>query len=244
MIRHGTLSLLAAVGGLLGILVSVPAHPARSKAPAVDAIWANRALRARAIRDGEAPYRKYCADCHGADLKGAPGRHAPDLTDAHWLFGGEDIDTFIIRASDVERTILHGIRTDDPATRDWPEMPARGIGHSLEPDEVEAVTEYALKLGGLPHDEAKIAFGRETYEGEGGCVDCHTAQGWGDTAIGAADLTHPETFLYGHDRASIAASIREGRRGVSPAFVGKISPAETRALSVYVLSHAATLKYE
>jgi len=226
--------------GLAAMLVLTSAASASRAAPDADGIWANPALREQAIRAGEPVFARACAGCHGADGRGTPGGHAPDLTDDRWLYGGEDIDTFMMRASDIERTVLHGIRADDSKGRNWPEMPARGVGHSLEPDEISAVTEYVLKLAGKPHDPAQIAAGQEVFEGEGGCYDCHTLQGWGDTATGAADLTRSKTWLYGTDRAAIAQSITEGRKGVSPAFAGKLTPAEVRAVSVYVLSLART----
>jgi cytochrome c oxidase cbb3-type subunit 3 len=219
------------------------ARLARLDQPSANAIWADPALKADALALAPPLFSKHCASCHGADLKGAPGAHAPDLTDAHWLFGGEDIDTFTMKASDIEATILHGIRTADPKTRQWPTMPARGTGHSLDPDEIAAVTEYVLKLSGQPHDARQLALGKETFEGEGGCYDCHTVQGWGDTATGAADLTHPKTWLYDSDRAAITASVTQGRANGSPAFTGKLSPVEAKVLAVYVLSKAASLHY-
>lgn len=231
---------LAAVCALSG---AADAARQQRQQPSVNRIWADPAARARAIRAGAPVFARACASCHGADGKGAPGAFAPDLTDDRWLYGGEDIDTFIMRASDVASTILHGIRAGDKQGRNWPEMPARGVGHSLDPDEIAAVTEYVLKLSGQPYDAAQIPAGKEAFEGEGGCYDCHTMQGWGDTATGAADLTRPKTWLYGTSRAAVAASVTEGRAGVSPAFAGKLTPAEVRALSVYVLSLAKTRKY-
>lgn len=216
---------------------------ARLKGRSADAIWADPVLRADAAALAPPLYVRHCATCHGADLKGLSKAHTPDLTDDRWLFGGEDIDTFIMHAGDVEQTILHGIRAPDPRTRNWPTMPARGVGHSLEPDEIAAVTEYVLKLSGQPHDTRQLALGQETFEGEGGCYDCHTMQGWGDTATGAADLTRPRTWLYGADRAAIAATVREGRVNVSPAFAGKLSGEEAKVLAVYVLSKAASLHF-
>ncbi len=232
--------------GLLALaaLLAVSSAASAARAPlTANAIWANPAARAAATRKGAPIFARTCASCHGADGKGAPGAFVPDLTDDRWLYGGDDIDTFIMRASDIEQTIFHGIRAGDKKGRNWPEMPARGVGHSLEPDEISAATEYVLKLSGQPYDAAQIPAGKEAFEGEGGCYDCHTVQGWGDTAIGSADLTRPKTWLYGSDRAAIAASVNQGRGGVSPAFADKLTPAEVRALSVYVLSLAKTRTY-
>ena len=224
------------------------ARLARLEQPSANAIWDDPKLKADALALAPPLFAQHCASCHGADLKGASDashhyKLAPDLTDDRWLFGGEDIDTFIIKASDVEATILHGIRAEDPKTRNWPIMPARGTGHSLEPDEIAAVTEYVLKLSGQPHDAKQLALGKETFEGEGGCYDCHTVQGWGDTAIGSADLTRPKTWLFGSDRVAIAATVAQGRATSSPAFAGKITPTEAKVLAVYVLSKAGSLHY-
>lgn len=211
--------------------------------PTANAIWRDPVARANAIRAGAPLFARHCAACHGADLKGRPDAHTPDLTDDRWLYGGQDIDTFVMQASDIERTILHGIRSGDPAGRNWPAMPARGAGHSLEADEIAAVTEYVLKLSGQPHDAAQAEAGREVYEGEGDCVDCHTLQGWGDPATGAADLTRPRTWLYGTTRTAIAQSVTEGRRGVCGADRYYLYPYQARELAVYVLSKAKTRKY-
>lgn len=215
----------------------------RLEQASANAIWDQPDLRAQALALAPSLFARHCASCHGEDLKGAPGAHAPDLTDDRWLFGGEDIDTFNMKASDVEQTILHGIRAQDPKTRNWPTMPARGVGQSLEPDEIAAVTEYVLKLSGQPYDAKQIALGKETFEVEGGCYDCHTVQGWGDTATGAADLTRPKTWLFGHTREDVAQTVREGRVNRSPAFAGKISTLDAKILSVYVLSKAQMLHY-
>ncbi|BEU99917.1 c-type cytochrome [Novosphingobium olei] len=228
MTKRRHIALAAAIASLGAAALAAPAVPHAD---------------ARAIKAGRALFAANCASCHGIDGKGAAGHHVPDLTDDRWLFGGEDVDTFLIRPSDIATTIRHGIRADDPQTRNLAAMPALGVGHSLEPDEVAAVTEYVLKLGGQPHDEGQIALGKETFEDEGGCYDCHTVQGWGDPATGSADLTRPRTYLYGSDRAAIAATVREGRAGVSPTFGRKLSPQQIHDISVYVLNLSKSHKY-
>lgn len=223
------------------VLIAAGSAPVTDRS--IDAAWDRPAARAAAITRGAPLYARHCAQCHGADGRGIASAHVPDLTDDRWLYGGEDIDTFLIRASDIAFTIRHGIRAHDPKTRNLASMPALGVGHSLDSDEVAAVTEYVLKLSGQAYDATKIAAGKETFEGEGGCYDCHTVQGWGDPATGSADLTRPGTWLYGSDRAAITASVVQGRAGVSPAFARKLSPAQIRDLSIYVLSKAKSRKY-
>src|SRR6185312_798085 len=48
-------------------------------------------LNATATAVGRVVYAKNCAACHGADLKGKPEAHAPDLTDDDWRFSGDDL---------------------------------------------------------------------------------------------------------------------------------------------------------
>lgn len=235
----GTIFLVGAVAGCS----SDASRIARLGAAPANAIWSDPRLKEEAIALAPPLYARHCAGCHGADLKGRAGAHVPDLTDDRWLLGGEDIDTFIMKASDVEYTILHGIRADDPKTRNWPTMPARGVGNSLDAEEILAVTNYVLKLSGQTYDPSQIRAGKETYEVEGGCYDCHTVQGWGDTAIGAADLTRPGTWLFGHDREAIIATVTNGRATSSPAFAKTLTPGEARVLAVYVLSKAGSLHY-
>jgi cytochrome c oxidase cbb3-type subunit 3 len=75
---------------------------------------------------------------------------------------------------------------------------------------------------------------------KGNCFDCHGADGTGSDPIGSTNLTQTRLYLYGSDRASILQSINRGRRGLMPAFDGKLKPEEIKAVSVYVLSRAGT----
>ena len=62
---------------------------------------------------GREVYDKSCASCHGADLKGIPDQHTPDLTDAEWRFSGDDYQSggHTKFPSDVEWTVRYGIRS-------------------------------------------------------------------------------------------------------------------------------------
>jgi cytochrome c oxidase cbb3-type subunit 3 len=121
-------------------------------------------------------------------------------------------------------------------------MPARGTGNSLDAQEISDVTEYVLKLSGQPSDAAKAAAGQEVFDGEGGCYDCHTPDGLGDEAIGAANLREPRGWLYGGTRADILATVTLGRESICPAFAGKVDATMARAMAVFVLSKAQTLR--
>jgi cbb3-type cytochrome c oxidase subunit III len=73
----------------------------------------------------------------------------------------------------------------------------------------------------------------------GNCFDCHTDEGTGNDLIGSANLTRPNLYLYGSDRASIIETITKGRRSVMPAFEDQLSSIELKAVSVFVFSNAA-----
>jgi cytochrome c oxidase cbb3-type subunit III len=88
-------------------------------------------------------------------------------------------------------------------------------------------------------DPAKAARGDTLFHdnAKGNCFDCHTDEGTGNEAIGSANLTQKQLFLYGSDRASILETVTKGRRGVMPDFEHKLSPIEIKAVSVFVYSH-------
>lgn len=231
------------------------AELARLAPVATDDIAKDPALLQIAMTQGEGLYGAQCASCHGADLKGLPDRHASDLTDNEWLYGGDDLDTggIVHKASDVEKTILLGIRSK-PRVKNLPtqqendaqnapiknltEMPPMGPGleYNLTEDEIADVTEYVLQLGGQAHDAEKAKRGQAVFEDKGSCYDCHGKEGTGDQALGSTNLTKPQLYLYGSSREAILASIKEGRAGASPAFEGKLKPEEVKAIAVYVFS--------
>jgi cytochrome c oxidase cbb3-type subunit 3 len=79
------------------------------------------------------------------------------------------------------------------------------------------------------------------YSDKGGCYDCHARDARGDGAIGAPNLTD-SIWLYGDGGARwIYDSIAYGRAGVMPAWADRLSPAQVRAVSLYVysLSHGS-----
>jgi cytochrome c oxidase cbb3-type subunit 3 len=213
-------------------------------------------LNATAMMVGKEVYSKHCASCHGADLKGSREHHAPDLTDADWLFSGDDLPSGGMTKfpSDVEWTIRYGVRSGhenargneadmlayDPKFRNEEDTKDFGSDEFLTPEEITDVVEYVLELSGQERDAAKAARGKVLFQdgAKGNCYDCHTDEGTGNDAIGSANLTKKHLFLYGSDRASILETITRGRRGVMPAFEGILSPGELKAVSVFVFAAA------
>ena len=208
-----------------------------------DQVWADPALRASAEARGAQVYAAHCASCHGADLKGVAGAHVPDLTDDYWRFGGEDMDSFRMRPSDVETTVRFGVRSGHAQARmasampAWREIAAKSEG--LDERALDDVTEYVLRLSGQTADPAPARRGAQLFNGKATCFDCHASDGKGDNSIGATDLTRPATWLHGSDRAAIRASIVEGRAAAMPAFTGTLSDRQIADVSIYVYGKAA-----
>jgi cbb3-type cytochrome c oxidase subunit III len=231
------------------------AAPEELATTAVNEIVKSLRLNATAMRLGERVYAANCAQCHGADLEGSREQHAPRLTDVDWLFSGDDLETggVIKLPSDVEWTVLYGIRTEHPRTRGLeadmvaylPEFrndhdkEAYGTERFLTDEQIDEVAEYVMQISGQTvTDSAKANRGRPQFLDTANCYDCHGDDGTGNPALGSSNLTKPELYLFGSDRATIVQSIREGRRGTMPAFEGRLRPEEIKAVSVYVFSRA------
>jgi cytochrome c oxidase cbb3-type subunit 3 len=232
------------------------ARPGELGSIPVNDIFKSLRLTAGAMSLGKNVYAKHCATCHSADLKGIPDQHTPDLTDAEWRFSGDDLASGgnVKFPSDVEWTVRYGIRSDNPNARgleadmlaydpkyrteeDTKEFGSRAF---LTPAEIEDVVEYVLQISGQQADASRAARGDVLFHdgSKGNCFDCHGVDGTGSDPIGSTNLTRPDLYLWGSDRASILESIVKGRRGVMPAFDGILKPEEIKAVSIFVFSHA------
>jgi cytochrome c oxidase cbb3-type subunit III len=232
------------------------ARPAELASLPVNDIFKSVRLTAGAMLLGKKVYEKNCAACHGADLKGIPDQHTPDLTDSEWRFSGDDRASGgnVKFPSDVEWTVRYGIRSDNPNARGLEadmlafdpkyrtEEDTKEFGDKafLTPDEIEDVVEYVLQISGRPADAARAARGDILFHdgSKGNCFDCHGGDGTGYDPIGSTNLTRPDLYLWGSDRASIHESIVKGRRAFMPAFESTLKPDELNAVSVFVFSHA------
>jgi cytochrome c oxidase cbb3-type subunit III len=234
----------AANGGAVAPLASV----------ATNDVAKNPELLNVAMTGGKALYEANCSACHGADLKGSPDKHVPDLTDNEWLYIGDDTDTggTVHTAADVEKTVLLGIRAMPKVTnlgtqqandaknfeiKNLAVMPAMASPeYGLSDMEIADVAEYVLRLSGQEHNDAMAMRGKAIFDEKGSCYDCHDPEGVGDPSIGSTNLTKPSLYLYGSTREAIFASLKEGRAGVMPSFQGKLRPEEVKAIAVYVFS--------
>ncbi len=198
---------------------------ARLLAAPMDKVASDKALVRYASGKARPLFARYCASCHGADMKGKAGTGAPSLTDHVWLYGGG-----VYR---IDRDILYGLRSGRQRANDLTEMPAFGQRGQLSEGEIRNVVQYVLQLAGRPADATAAQEGAAVYAGHAACYDCHTGDGRGNIDYGATDLT-ANVWDYGGDPKSLYDSIYYGRHGIMPAWIGKLSLTQIRALAVYV----------
>ncbi len=198
-----------------------------------DAIPLNPELANYAAEIGQPAAAQNCASCHGAELKGDQSKGAPNLTDKIWLFDFGDV-------SDIERTVMYGIRSGHSKMRNVTDMPGLGSLKRLTPEQVNDVVDYTLSLTSKQGDPAVLARGKELFEGDGLCYDCHARDGAGSPDYGAPSLTDNE-WIFGGDRATVLRSVNDGRHGLCPAFIDKLDLATIRGIAIYIhrISHPA-----
>lgn len=166
-------------------------------------------------------YQDRCAACHGRELTGQRG--FPNLTDDHWLWSGDP--------AEIEYTLQVGINADHPDTR-YAEMPAFGRDGMLPQSDIEDVAEYVLSLSGPAEDETAADRGAAVFADN--CAGCHNDEGAGGFGIGAPSLAD-DVWIYGGTRPDILETLKNGRGGVMPSWSGRLSAAEIRMLTLYVL---------
>ena len=172
----------------------------------VEEIAADPAVRKMGMR----MFANNCAQCHGADAKGAFG--FPNLTDDDWIYGGD--------AATIKATLVNGRQAVMPA---W----ASVIGE----DGIRDVTQYVLSLNGRDTDSAQASAGETVFQTY--CAACHGADATGNMAMGAPNLTNG-IWLYGGSAEQISHTLRAGRNGMMPAFKDTLSEDKIHILSAYV----------
>jgi cytochrome c oxidase cbb3-type subunit 3 len=165
---------------------------------------------ANAMAIGERLFMNNCAQCHGSDARGSKG--FPNLADTDWLHGGDS------------GQILHAITKG--RTGVMPPM-AAAVGSS---DDVKNVAQYVLSLSNSPHDSVRAQLGKSRFSA---CAGCHGADGRGNAAIGAPNLTD-DTWLHGWGEQAIVNMINLGKTNQMPAQEGKLAPAQIHVLAGYV----------
>jgi cytochrome c oxidase cbb3-type subunit III len=192
-------------------------------AASLEEIRSNPELLKLALANGKAAFGDNCASCHGTGATGRVGY--PSLQDDEWLWGGS--------LNDIHHTIRVGARGTHSDTRQS-EMLAFGRDGILQHKEIEAVANYVLSLSGKAFDpKLKLEDGEKAYEAN--CAACHGENAKGNREMGAPDLTDP-IWLYGSTREQVMATITNGRKGVMPAWEGRLDPVTLKSLAVYIHS--------
>ena len=158
---------------------------------------------------GQRLFLNSCAQCHGSDAGGSKG--FPNLTDGDWLYGGSP--------ENIKTTLINGRNGVMPA-----------YGH-LESAQIVDLANYVRSLSGLSADDAKVARGAELFKAN--CVACHGADGKGNIALGAPNLTD-KTWLYGGSEATIVETLTKGRMAMMPSQDKVLSPEKIHLLTAYV----------
>lgn len=164
--------------------------------------------QAKAI--GERLFMNYCAQCHGSDARGSKG--FPNLTDADWLWGGNP--------EAIKATITAGRMGVMPPM-------AAAVGTA---EDVDNLANYVLSLSKSPHDPVKATLGSSKFAA---CAACHGADGKGNHAMGAPNLTD-DTWLHGWGVEAITKMINEGKNNVMPAQNALLTESQIHVLTAYV----------
>jgi cytochrome c oxidase cbb3-type subunit III len=170
---------------------------------------------ANAMAIGERLFMNNCSQCHGSDARGSKG--FPNLTDNDWLHGGTP--------DKIKETITKG------RIGMMPPM-AAAVGGA---DDVKNVANYVLSLSGAPHDSVRAQLGKPKFVA---CAACHGADGKGNQAIGAPNLTD-DIWLHGYGEQAVIAMVNNGKTNQMPAQEEKLTTAQIHVLASYVwgLSH-------
>ena len=198
---------------------------AKLVAAPLNGIEADDALQQFAVSAGASVFKNNCAQCHGSGAAGVQGKGYPNLTDNDWLWGG-DMEA-------IHTTVSHGIRNTTDADARYSEMPKFGLDGLLDEAQITQVVEYVLQLSGQEHDAALASAGQTVFNEN--CAACHQETGNGDRAQGAPAL-NDAIWLYGGDRETIHTTVYGARFGVMPAWAGRLSEDEVRAVATYVHS--------
>jgi cytochrome c oxidase cbb3-type subunit 3 len=165
-----------------------------------------------AIKIGERLFSTYCTTCHGSDARGVRGY--PNLRDTSWIWGGTP--------EAIHESIRNGRNAAMP--------PWEGL---LDYQDIFNVTEYVRSLSGRKIDSVVAFKGKQIFDKN--CALCHGADGKGNQALGAANLTD-NIWLYGGSQKNIQETITKGRSGRMPPHKEFLGDAKIHLLAAYVFS--------
>jgi cytochrome c oxidase cbb3-type subunit 3 len=98
------------------------------------------------------------------------------------------------------------------------------------------VTEYVLSLSGRKVNQTAASLGKDKFGQL--CVSCHAADGTGNQALGAPNLTD-KVWLFGGSQRAVIETISGGRSGRMPKHEGFLDEAKIHLLTAYVYNLSA-----
>jgi cytochrome c oxidase cbb3-type subunit 3 len=170
------------------------------------------AKNAEAMAIGQKLFLNHCAQCHASD--GGGSRGFPNLTDKDWLWGGTP--------EAIKLTISEGRTGVMPP---W--------GAVLGEQGAKDVAHYVMSLSGMAADSIRVARGKPLYAQN--CVACHGAEGKGNQALGAPNLSD-KIWLYSAAEPVIIETIVKGRNNQMPGHKTILTPQKIHLLTGYAYS--------
>ena len=164
-----------------------------------------------ARRIGRRLFVDNCSACHGSNAQGIRALGAPNLLDDDWVYGGDE--------AAVMTSLLEGRQGVMPA-----------LGEALGEAGVTNVAHYVLSLSGNPRDAVKAALGKPLFQT---CAACHGADGKGNPALGAPNLTD-DIWNYGGSISAIEYTVRNGRAGVMPAWRDRLGEDDVKLIAAWL----------
>ena len=108
-------------------------------------------------------------------------------------------------------------------------MPPMGAAVG-SPEDIKNVSHYVLSLSGSAHNNVSAELGKAKFIA---CAACHGADGKGNQALGAPNLTD-KIWLHGWGVEAVSAVVVNGKQNVMPAFENRLSPEQIHVLAAYV----------
>lgn len=190
------------------------------QASSVEEINADKSLHNLAFAGGRIAFAENCAACHGTGGVGSPGAY-PALADDVWLWGGT--------LTDIQQTITHGVRNDDPDSRNSV-MPSFGADGILTAEQISQVAEY---VNALSHKQPAAGMPGEAIFTDN-CNVCHGENGVGTKEVGAPPLNTLVRTFTKPTVAGITQQVNKPKLGSMPSWGRRLDPATIKELTIYV----------
>ena len=187
---------------------------------------------------GRPLFNDNCSACHGTGGTGGPGY--PNLADKAWLWGSED--------EAIEDTIMEtlrvGINGRHPDAR-TAQMLSFGRDGIIDRKSIFAVIDYLRSINERKPEKLTTKEQLETGAGvfAENCASCHGEDGKGNKELGSPDLTDT-VWIYGSSRQALYETIWKGRQGHMPSWEARLTEADRKLLTLYVLDLNAARQTE